>query len=351
MVRISFIGDISFSDQYIELYTNDIDPFKSVRDELENSDIVIGNLECIAEGKEGENTLRMPRLKTKLETLNYLKKINISLVTLAHNHIYDNLKDGYMRTKQFLNASGIESIGAGLSASEAAKPFLFENKGLKFCFISYVTKDTNPGLPKDCPIFLNYYNEEKIISTIKTYKNKDYKIVLLFHWGGRLEGGRYPDLYQIQDAKKFIQKGADLIIGHHSHTLQPFQKINEKYVFYSLGNFCFSNINFEGKEKRILNQNKFTNSAIVHAYFEKDRYSIKMVPIRNRNLFIIRRNKIYLIYLRCKSLILKLLIKYKKLWKLYFFKHHKLDPYIQMLYNVKEISYIKKLKLKFKKSK
>ena len=37
-----------------------------------------------------------------------------------------------------------------------------------------------------------------------------------------------------------VDSGADLVIGHHSHRMNPIEEYNGVYICYSLGNFCFS---------------------------------------------------------------------------------------------------------------
>jgi len=36
-----------------------------------------------------------------------------------------------------------------------------------------------------------------------------------------------------------IDAGADIIAGHHPHVVQPFEKYQQGYIAYSLGNFIF----------------------------------------------------------------------------------------------------------------
>src|SRR5690348_9397938 len=85
-LRFSFIGDISFNNQYIDFYKQGIDPFENLRPSLFSSDYVVGNLECLAKGEKGENQLKKPRLSTTAETLNFLSTINAKVVSLAQNH-------------------------------------------------------------------------------------------------------------------------------------------------------------------------------------------------------------------------------------------------------------------------
>lgn len=60
------------------------------------------------------------------------------------------------------------------------------------------------------------------------------------HWG--TERNTKPDTYQRNLAKKYIDGGADLVIGAHPHVLQGFEFYNGKLIAYSLGNFVFTNV-------------------------------------------------------------------------------------------------------------
>jgi hypothetical protein len=93
MITISFIGDIGLNDGYIELKSQHIEPFNEMEPLFSNIDLLVGNLECITKGNKGENYLKRPRLSTTIETLQFLKSINLGLVSLANNHVYDHLED------------------------------------------------------------------------------------------------------------------------------------------------------------------------------------------------------------------------------------------------------------------
>ena len=324
MVRISFLGDISLNDEYSELYKKELKPFKKISGCLFNSDLVIGNLECFAESDKGENVLKKPRLKTNLETLSYLKDLNLKIATLANNHVYDNLKDGFNKTTNFLTEENIKWIGAGLSEEKAKEPLIEEINEIKFAFLNFVTKDTNPNLPDNAEIYLNWFYEDNITFDIIKLRNYVDYIIILLHWGGRFEGGNFPDWKQPQIAHRIIDAGADLLIGHHSHTLQPYEIYKGKYIFYSLGNFCFADINFDNKIREI-KRGKETESIIVNVFFQKSKYHIKLLPIKNKEMQMIedkevlrritKRNKIFY-YLR----------NHKILWYLYYVKFKYIEP-------------------------
>lgn len=338
MVKISFLGDIALVGEYNNLYHNNINPFKEIEPILNESHYVIGNLECLSEGVEGENLKKKPRLKTNEATLNFLNNLNLGLATLAHNHIYDNLIDGYNKTTNFLEENKIDYIGASTSKKTFSDSLVKKINDLNFCFLNYVTEDTNPNLPDSASIFLNYFDINKIKSDIKKYKQKvDYVIVLL-HWGGRLEGGNYPDYDQPKIAKKIIDFGADIIVGNHSHTLQPFDIYKGKYIFYSLGNFCFADFISDGKIKK-LDKKRRTESLILEVIFNKDKYNVNFNFIRNHNLYIKLDSSILSKYKK-RNRTFKYLKKNKMLWVLYYLK---VKYYYRLLRKIRNINMIQQL--------
>jgi poly-gamma-glutamate synthesis protein (capsule biosynthesis protein) len=201
---------------------------------------MVGNLECFLQSMHGENTLKIPRLKTTVETLNYLKDLHLNLVSLANNHAYDNLEDGFKKTINTLDKLNISYLGAGLSTIAAQKPFFSTIKGLRFCFLNYLDLCFKHTVPEFAKVYLNWLRLEKVKHDIQGVRQRADFVILLLHWGGDVEGLNYPSLNQPYITNKLVQFGADLIIGHHTHTFQPYEVIQGNHVLYSLGNFCFS---------------------------------------------------------------------------------------------------------------
>lgn len=54
-----------------------------------------------------------------------------------------------------------------------------------------------------------------------------------------------------------IDAGADLVIGHHSHRINPIEKYNGKYIVYSLGNFSFAGNNKPDDMSTFIFQTRF----------------------------------------------------------------------------------------------
>ncbi|MDP3115408.1 MAG: CapA family protein [Candidatus Cloacimonadaceae bacterium] len=284
-VKLMFLGDISLNDDYNNLYVSGEKPFLAVGHMLREADLVVGNLECFSTGNQGENVLKEYNLKANPETLNYLCDLKLGLVGLANNHAYDNLDSGFQRTIEFLRDNKIAYIGAALDGREHI-PYIFEAKGIKIAIFNYVAMDTNPRIPADAKVKLNWFNTDKVTKDIALLRASVDHIVIFPHWGGLMEGSMYPDRELLQTAKMLIVAGADLIVGHHSHTIQPYEIYRGKYIFYSLGNFCFSDI----VKKNVRSQSDYgrtRHSVILDIVFSKIGYTVCPKPITNNNCYIV----------------------------------------------------------------
>lgn len=344
-MKISFIGDISLNDNYIELYKKGINPFKVIEPVLASNDFIVGNLECLANGNKGENELKKPRLRTTVETLNYLKNINLNVACLAQNHVYDHLGDGFQKTIDFLDQNEILHLGAGLSIAEAEKHQIIQKDGVSIALINYVTYDTNPNLPADAAVYLNMFDKVQCKKDIQCHRTKVNYIVLSLHWGGRVEGGLFPDWDQPKIAHELIDAGADLIIGHHSHTIQPYEVYKGRYIFYSLGNFAFSDIYVDGNIYSKLS-NRQKKSIIVNVDFKKHcDYSVSIIPIQNNRGYIKLRNKVLFTARYAIINFLFYFIKRNKyLWRFYYIKFKVLNPILNYFF-VQKRSILGALKL------
>jgi hypothetical protein len=322
-VNIAFLGDIVLNGNYMALHQSGANPFVNIEPILSGQDYVIGNLECLAKGEQGENILKKPRLSTTIDALYYLKTINLSIACLANNHVYDHLEDGFNKTVAFLDQNSINHIGAGYSLEQAATPIIISHNGITIGLLNYVTEDTNPKLPLDAKVYLNIFSEKHAIEDINHLTPYVDHVVMLLHWGGRVEGGLYPDFDQPQMTHRLIDAGAGLIIGHHSHTFQPYEVYKGKYVFYSLGNFCYSNFLFEGENYATPGRRKITG--IVSVSFKKETCEIGLHFYKN-HLSYFQHLPAYHRRLALRNLIYKYLLRFYLLWRIWYFSKRFLLP-------------------------
>jgi hypothetical protein len=326
MLKVSFLGDISFNNSYNGFYNQNINPFQGIEDLLKQSHFNIGNLECLAKGDKGVNELKYPRLSTEAKTLSLLKYLNLKAVTLAHNHVYDNLLDGYVKTIEQLKNQEIKFLGAGLNLKEAKTELIIEENGIRLGLLNFVNHNTNPKMPMNAEVFLNYFDLSEIEKQIKCLKPRVDQLIVLLHWGGRVEEGFYPDFKQPIFARKMIDAGADLIIGGHSHTVQPFEVYKEKHIFYSLGNFCFDDI-VQDDEIFQIGRYRKRKTIIPTITFSKEGYAVEVAHAKNKEGFINANNSFFVkLNMLKRNVVFKIIKNNKFLWKLYYWHLKKIVP-------------------------
>jgi poly-gamma-glutamate synthesis protein (capsule biosynthesis protein) len=69
-------------------------------------------------------------------------------------------------------------------------------------------------------------------------------VIVIIHWGVELD--TQPRSEQVAEAHRFIAAGADIILGSHSHRLQPMSTVDGHPVFWGLGNFVWPHLSDEG---------------------------------------------------------------------------------------------------------
>jgi len=176
------------------------------------------------------------------EILPALKKAGINIVTIANNHIYDHGRKGLKETLKVLKSTGTMFVGAGLNREQASKGIIISKKDLKIGILGYTSifnnqlNRSNPLLP-----YVNdFIDEFKTLNDIKRLKKQVDFLILNVHWGN--EYVTTPLQNDIILARKYVDAGVDMIIGHHPHVLQYVEKVKSIdgrtcFIAYSLGNY------------------------------------------------------------------------------------------------------------------
>ena len=239
---IIFTGDIMLSRGVAhQIYKNNdlYFPFKNVNEFLHSANTVFANLESpIINGRKinaGETTFRIDENLAPI-----LKEMNISIINLANNHMMDFGRKGLLNTLKILNDQDLNHIGAGINYEEAHRPIIIEINGIKIAFLGYNDSDVAPQLSnatekKPGTAFMNVNDLKSDLAQTKLL-NPNFIIVSMH---GGTEYSPTPNNRQIDFAHAAIDNGANLIIGHHPHVIQPIEKYKNGYIFYSLGNFIF----------------------------------------------------------------------------------------------------------------
>ena len=229
--QLLFVGDLMF-DRGIRYFANKNGGnefiFDKIRPILANNDLVITNLEGpITDRKSISSETKPGSINNYFFTFDpsvaeTLYRENIKLVNLGNNHILNFGWPGLNSTKKYLDKAGVNYFGA----PEEQKSIIKEIDGIKIGFVSYNEFYGNSEA-----------EQEAIINEIKNIKSESDIVIAFSHWGIEYNSEPTDDIKNL--AHKFIDAGADLVVGSHPHVVQSVEIYNGKRIYYSLGNFVF----------------------------------------------------------------------------------------------------------------
>lgn len=200
-------------------------PFLEIADYLRKADILFGNLEGPISDK-GEKVGSIYSFRAEPKVIEGLTYAGFDILSLANNHAFDYGWEALEDTLNRLEEADIGYAGTG-------HPVIKEVKGTKIGFLAY----TNLGLPFWGISWADWNNLEEIKKEIQEVKQKVDILIVSLHAGE--EYSKEPNQFQVNFSKAAIEAGADVVVGHHPHVIQPNEKYKEGYIFYSLGNFIF----------------------------------------------------------------------------------------------------------------
>ncbi|MDV2481659.1 CapA family protein [Methanoculleus sp. Wushi-C6] len=224
-VRLKAVGDVL-------LWTrNGKKPFARIEHELRRKDLLFGNLETVLTESGTESRKRWINSNPP-ESAGHLKDAGFDILSLANNHTLDLGREGFEKTLDVLEGHGISYIG-GARGDNPLPGLIVERNGLRLGFLAYTR-----GMFRSPPgVTVAKLKKKAVIEDIRVLKEHCDHVVVSLHWG--IENVYYPSPDQVGLAHAFIDNGATLILGHHSHTVQGLEEYNGGLIAYSLGNFQF----------------------------------------------------------------------------------------------------------------
>jgi len=214
-------------------------PFLKIAEELQKADILFGNLEGVISDK-GIKVGSIYSFRADPNAIEGLSFAGFNVLSLANNHAFDYTREALEDCLTKLSTAGIGYVGAGFTEKEAYSPLIKEIKGTKIAFLAYTNLGPEAWKATETKSGIAWISEKeinKIKEDIKSAKESADILIVSLHSGE--EYSNEPTLFQIEFSKMAIDAGADLIVGHHPHVIQPNEKYGNGYIFYSLGNFIF----------------------------------------------------------------------------------------------------------------
>jgi poly-gamma-glutamate synthesis protein (capsule biosynthesis protein) len=240
--RIAAMGDVMLARDVGRHLAAAPDDFRmdDVRQLLQDFDLVCLNLESPVGTSGSPDPVQDPHVtfRARPETLAILKGLGVTLVSLGNNHALDYGPAALAETLELLDAAGIKWVGAGRNYEEANRPLLVDCKGSRIAFLSYAfIYSANTRMAGRHRAGVADHRLSRILPRIRALKRSGHDVIVMIHWGG--EYSFYPLPYQMRQARRMIDHGASLILGHGPHYPQGIEHYRGGRIVYSLGNFIF----------------------------------------------------------------------------------------------------------------
>ena len=234
---IVFTGDIGF-DRYMDRRWEDDGLLsRPVLDFFHSADHTVANVEgalidAVDDGSRGVFFHSMNPEATRV-----LKNIHADIWSIGNNHTMDAGREGVISTRKIAADLGCRTIGAGLNETEASQPvYLDEAGGIGMFCVSYMNEcipatATEPGT-------FRWDDLDAIKRRIDEIKARCRWCIVVSHGGEEFTSLPIP--YTRDRYLKFLELGADVVVGHHPHVPENYELFDDgKAIFYSLGNFIF----------------------------------------------------------------------------------------------------------------
>ena len=216
-----------------------VDPFTKVEPSLSSADVAIVNLE-MAITERGEPYDKEFVFRAPGSAALTLAGAGVDVVSLANNHILDFGSEGLEDTISVLDEVGILRPGAGANNAEAYAPrVLVLDNEIRVAFVSasaiipggFSAGAERPGIADA------KWAIPRVLAAVRAAASGNDVVVVSIHWG--VERATCPSQDQRDLAQQLIEAGANLILGHHPHVLQPIETFDRTVIAYSLGNFAW----------------------------------------------------------------------------------------------------------------
>lgn len=215
---------------------------------LVDADVTFGNLEGVILNDGGTpKNCKNPDLCYLFRSPEYLavhlKQAGFDVLSTANNHAGDFGDIGRQNTMRVLDS--LEIYHAGLQA----KPYeTFIIDGMKYGFAAFAP---NSGT-------MSIHDHEAAIEIVSYLDSISDVVIVSFHGGA--EGKKYQHVTRktetfygenrgnvYQFSHDLVDAGADVIFGHGPHVLRAVEVYNNRFIAYSLGNFCtYARFNLKG---------------------------------------------------------------------------------------------------------
>lgn len=226
---------------YSDLHNADYDfspMYEFIKDEIESADIAYINQESLI-GGDSKRISGYPQFNTPVPMAKNLADLGFDIVNVAHNHMLDSGDTRYLEfCANLFGGLGVDVLGYYPDEESTSDILIIEKNGIKIAFLTYTYGTNGIRVSSKSSVVVPYFDDALIERQIKIAKEKADVIIASCHWGNEYQ--YKPNSMQKQYAEKLCNLGVDVILGMHSHCIQPVEWMTSEsgkktLVVYSLG--------------------------------------------------------------------------------------------------------------------
>lgn len=241
------VGDVNPDESFIPALATEghAHAWTGVGGLFAGDDLSIVNLECTP------SELGVPLDKEFVfrcapDSIPAMAAAGVDVVNLANNHSRDHGVEALLDGIEQIEAAGMAPVGVGVDADTAAAPVVVDRGGWTVAVLGFggvvptpdwVAGPERAGMADGDTI-------ESMVAAVEAADREADLVVVTIHWGVELDTEPRPD--DRERARAMIDAGADVVFGHHSHRLQPLERIDGAVVAWGLGNFVWPDFSPEG---------------------------------------------------------------------------------------------------------
>ena len=244
-LRLYAVGDINLGRRLAKerlLHGDTLYSFLGLRDLLSAADITFGNLESpiapdSSAAPDSETVFTAPPAAAAA-----LARAGFDVVSTANNHAWDGGAAAVEETMRQLTRAGVRFVGSGFGRDMAEQPVIIERHGWRVAFFA-ITRAWNPApytfREHAGADWIAWGDTARIFPAIRAVRASDRADLIVVSVHGGREFAEEPPPYHSELLYGLVDAGADLVLAHHPHVLQPVVWHKRKPIVQSLGNFVF----------------------------------------------------------------------------------------------------------------
>jgi gamma-polyglutamate biosynthesis protein CapA len=242
MIRVAAVGDLMVGDSSTAVgfgFRSRLPGVKlsaalaGLAPRLQSADIVIGNLECpLVPVGSGPSRWAQDQMRGDPEYARVFRQAGFTAIAVANNHAVQHGASGFAATVGYLRAEGIGVIGVRGEPPWQVDPVSYTHRsGSKVAMLGYSwrPRQFGTGVPPYAEV-----DPPAVLADIARARATHDSVIVSLHWGEEFVS--QPSQEEVGFAHALVDRGADLVLGHHPHVTRPVERRQGSVIAYSLGN-------------------------------------------------------------------------------------------------------------------